>query len=81
MKRLFLAAFSAALLLVPFVSRAQAAEVDEEEGNHMTVTIAPRLEGNYGKWEADNQPGTNLSLGSSMLYMIMDGNITDNLSL
>ncbi|MBQ7576298.1 MAG: hypothetical protein IJT26_07185 [Bacteroidales bacterium] len=81
MKRLFLAAFSAALLLVPFVSRAQAAEVDEEEGNHMTVTIAPRLEGNYGRWEADNQPGTNRSLGSSMLYMIMDGNITDNLSL
>lgn len=69
--------------MIPSVSFAQiAAEVEEEdEGNHMTVTIAPRLEGNFGSWEASGVRNKNKSLQSSMLYMIMDGNINDYLSL
>ena len=81
MKRHLLAALSAALFVIPFNSFAQAADPEEEEGNHMTVTIAPRLEGNLGRWEYNNEVNKNKSLQSSMLYMIMDGNITDNLSL
>ncbi|MBR6270516.1 MAG: hypothetical protein IKR30_08120, partial [Bacteroidales bacterium] len=83
MKKLLLAALAAALFMIPSVSFAQiAAEVEEEdEGNHMTVTIAPRLEGNFGRWEADGEVIKNKSLQSSMLYMIMDGNINDYLSL
>ena len=81
MKRLLFAALSAALFIIPFNSYAQAAEPEEEEGNHMTVTIAPRLEGNYGRWEYDNEVNTNKSLQSSMLYMILDGSFNDYLSL
>lgn len=80
MKKIYLAALSAALFIIPFASHAQESE-REDEGNHMTVTISPRLEGNMGRWESDGDVNKNRSLQSSMLYMIMDGNITDNLSL
>ncbi|MBR5056848.1 MAG: hypothetical protein IKX03_06600 [Bacteroidales bacterium] len=80
MKSLLIAALSAALFIIPFNSFAQAVE-EEDEGNHMAVTIAPRLEGNIGAWTSDNQTYYQTSLASSMLYMILDGNFTDNLSL
>lgn len=62
-----------------YVSNAQ--EADVEEGNHMSVTISPRLEGNIGHYESDYRGYTHRSLANSMLYMTLDGNFTDNLSL
>ena len=54
---------------------------EEEEDTGLSLTVIPRLDGSAQTWKNIEKPFGSYSLGNTMLYTILDGNVTDNLSV
>ena len=80
MKHLRFAAFAAALLCFQLNSSAQTASEPEEEGNGVTISIIPRIEGNWQNYKTDVRQNA-FGLGNSGLSTELDGSFTDNLAI
>lgn len=83
MKRLIAASAAVLLSAFPLISQtvSETTEATEEEETGLTLSLIPRLDGSILNY---NQPEGNITswtLGNSILYSILDGNITDNLSV
>ena len=85
MKKLIAATIALALSAqaIPAFAAGQDDDTAEEE-NGLTLSIIPRLDFSKMQWkygEETTNKFNSSSLGNTMLYTILDGNITDNLSI
>lgn len=82
MKQFRFAALAAALLCFQInVSAQTAAAVEaEDDENHVTVSLIPRIEGNWQHFKTED-PKNVFGLANSALFSEIDGNFTDNLAV
>lgn len=81
MKQFRLAALAAAMLCIPVISSAQtaASQDADNEGNHVTLSLIPRMEGAWQSTLPTAARENAFSLSNTALFSVLDGNITDNL--
>ena len=81
MKKIFAATIILALSSQAIFAQATEPENTAEEESGLTLSIVPRLDGSAMTWKYAEGSDQKFSLGNTMLYTILDGNITDNLSI